>query len=496
MKIKKIGLFILITYLFILYKQIIRHANKLLKSNSYSQILKEKISSAITFNTLKIALIHESSKIRLVAFQTIGSILMSTSDANQAQDRISCLFMEIKLWKEALPYFFNSSEKEHMLVLNDSLHIFLRKILDIEATRDLKPYILEDFVNDLINSLFLKQAYPGTISQKESFALKMLDSILIFASQTKLDKKETPKSRAIEKNWNSSITQTLISDSVFATLLSLLHSMWDATRERAYCCTCQLIKLAKQESLALPHYFISKDSYNALRARATHLASSPRQREADTGSKMIAILCLVLTTHDEQVKYVEDLSQFTATRLSLMANFLGVTLRQDKDKNPDTLKTTKSDNELPLAHGLIQAFRHIIDDNKMIDNSESFEIFTKLSNIFCQAIEVSLVVVADINVDTDKNIEQQDGAVIKQRWRLARSKKTGSTPLNVNTGALGANATFVSCKPINEEESVQRLSMQRILVSVPGNFYSLSDTFISIKVAKRVLSYRLDPGYL
>ncbi len=447
---------------YLISKQIIRHANKLLKSDSSNKILQDKISSVITLDDLKIALIHESSKIRLVAFQTIGSILTSTLGDNAAKDPTRCILCEVNLWKGALPYFFNSSEKELMLVLNDTLQIFLRKILDTEAATNSRPHILENFVNDLINNLFLKQAYPGTISQKESFALKMLDSILIFALQTR-------KSSAIKKNWHSSIIQILISHSVFATLLSLLHSMWDATREKAYSCICQLIEVVKQENLTLPHFFTSKYSYNALQARATHLASSPRQREADTGSKMIAILFLVLTSPTEQVKYIEDLSQYTAKRLSLMANFLGVVLNQDKGKILDTKTTTtveESDNELPLAHGLIQALKLIINAKKVMDTPKSSEIFTKLTNIFCEAIEVSLVVVADINIDIGQNFEQQDGTMIKQRWRLARSKKAGSTPLNVNTGALGANATFASCKPFDEEESAQRLSMQRILVSV------------------------------
>jgi len=445
--------------------EIIHHANKLLKSNCCSKFLRNEISNAITLDTLKMALIHESSKIRLVAFQTMNPVVMSALGNNLAKDSIKCILLEIKLWKEALPYSFNSSDKEHMLVLNDTLHTFLCRILDIEATCDSEPYILKNFVNDLINNFFLKQAYPGTISEKESCALKLLESISMFASQTRLRKKETPKSRAIEKNWNSSILQTLLSNNVFATLLSLLHSMWDAAREKAYNCTCQLIELARQENMTLPHFFTSKDSYDALRARATHLASSPRQREADTGSKIIAILYLLLATHEEQLKYIKDLSQFTAVRLSQMADFLGVALNQEgSNHNTKRIAAEKSENELPLAHGLIQALRYIIDDKKVISISKSSEIFTELTDIFCQAIEVSLVVVADINVETDQSFEQEDGEEIKQRWRLARAKKTGSTPLNVNTGALGANAAFVSCKPIDEEESVQRLSMQRILV--------------------------------
>ncbi len=74
------------------------------------------------------------------------------------------------------------------------------------------------------------------------------------------------------------------------------------------------------------HYPISSLQKTAivLRARATHLASSPRQREADTGARMLAILCAVLPTEEEREKNLKNLSQYLVKRLDLMAKSLGV----------------------------------------------------------------------------------------------------------------------------------------------------------------------------
>jgi hypothetical protein len=423
----------------------------------------------VTLDVLKMALIHESSKIRVVAFQTIGSILPTLSE-ELSKDPIKCILLEAELWKESLVYAFNCSEREHMLVLNSTLQGFLHKIVEVETTHvhDRTSSILSKFVNDiLLNNLFLKQGYPGTIPEKESFALKMLDSIIIFSSRTNVNKKVTPKTKSFEQDWNSNIIAALVSDNVFANLLSLLYSMWDATRESAYSCICKLIELARHDKLPLPHFFTSEDSYSLLRARATHLASSPRQREADTGARMLAILCAVLPTEEEREKNLKNPSQYLVKRLDLMAKSLGVAFNtRIEDTNlDDSEQVAANSNELPLAHGLIQALRLIIDDNRVINITDSQIIFVDLTSICCHAIEVSLAVVADINDDTsDKKLEQEKGGATKQSWKLARAKKLESTPLNVNTGALGANATFASCMPTGEELT-KRLAMQRILVS-------------------------------
>ncbi len=135
---------------------------KLMKQSIGSQVLRQSISSSVTIDLLKTSLIHDSARIRIVAFQTIPFMLPSLSEMS-SQSALECLSMEIKLWNDSLPYVFNCADKEHMVVMNNSLHDLLLRISQVESDQDQnnKP-LLKTFVNDLLNGLFIKQAYPGT----------------------------------------------------------------------------------------------------------------------------------------------------------------------------------------------------------------------------------------------------------------------------------------------------------------------------------------------
>ncbi len=262
----------------------------------------------------------------------------------------------------------------------------------------------------------------------------------------------------------------LVSENIFATLLSLLHSMWDASREAAFNCICQLIELAKRDDLTLPKFLVSRDSYNLLLIKATHLASSPRQREADTGAKLFAILCGVLKNYEDQIHFLEKLSVFTTERLQMMAEFLGVALISDcDDGNHSKSKSMMCDSEqLPLTHGMLQGLRLIIDIIVGNTGEDAQRIFVDIVNICCRAIQVSLVIVADFHDDVNDDLGCEHSSFhSKEKLKSVRTKRNGSTPLNVNvnTGALGANAGFSSSKPVSEKEHLERLSMQRVLVS-------------------------------
>lgn len=438
---------------------------KLIRQSLNSQVLKEAIQNSISVDTLKVALIHESARIRLVAFQTIHLVLPSLND-ELFYNPIQCIELEVQLWKQSLPYAFDCPEKEHMVVMNTTLYNFLRRISDVDTTNQAKEEtnILSYFVNEiLLERLFMEQAYPGTISEKESFALRMLDTIILFSSC-----KVTSKNQVFDKKCQSNIISALISENIFATLLSLLSSMWDATRESAFACICKLVALVQGTDFTLPSFFQRGYSYNQLRSRATHLASSPRQREADTGAKLLAILYYVLSSDVDKKTYLEDLVSFTADRLGLMAHALGVVLNQGTGTSPEIEGIHTESDELPLTHGLILALRLIIDGTLVDHRDDNQGIFVDLINICCHAIEISLAVVADINEDFDGDQDFHDQNVlssVNHRWKAARAKKTVGTPLNVNTGALGANATFASTRSVDQNEHCERLSMQRILVS-------------------------------
>jgi len=69
-------------------------------------------------------------------------------------------------------------------------------------------------------------------------------------------------------------------------------------------------------------------------------------------------------------------------------------------------------------------------------------------SICCRLIKVALAVAADL--------KQQDEI----------GDEVASTPLHVNTDAIGANAVFASIKTMSETEEMLRTAGQRIIVSV------------------------------
>jgi hypothetical protein len=97
---------------------------------------------------------------------------------------------------------------------------------------------------------------------------------------------------------------------------------------------------------------------------------------------------------------------------------------------------------LPLAHGLIQAIRLIVERVEFGNVPDADKLYESMTRICFQAIELSLVVVADIKEnDTDAPSEGDS-------WKNARAKLGKNVPLNINTGAIGANAAFDSDKKV------------------------------------------------
>jgi hypothetical protein len=80
------------------------------------------------------------------------------------------------------------------------------------------------------------------------------------------------------------IAENLLSIEVLAAVISLCHSIWDATRSEGFACLITLVQAASRLEIALPHQFCDE----SVVARGVYLSSSPRQREADTGAMILA----------------------------------------------------------------------------------------------------------------------------------------------------------------------------------------------------------------
>ena len=454
-------------YLCLFLQQVVKHAHvlNLLKVSSASKILTKSIARALPFKIVKCSLFHKDPRLRLSALQSLPSLLFTYD--HRPFSSIHYLKNEIELWKSALPYSCKCSDKDYISTITQTMNSFLHRISEIEATdHNTDSSILVDFVNDFIlNDLFMKQsAYPGTVSDKEKWALETIDCVISFASQkqTTLSKEKSRSAKnehrkllPEQNNSGKLIMANIMSDDIFAALLSLMSSMWDNTRSTAYTVIMDVLEYAKNNSIMLPRILMNDRSRELFQARAIHLASSPRQREADTGSRMISILCASISGSFEQFQYVGYISNLCLERLSMMESFLGLLQEQNDDR--------LCNKELPLAHGLLQSLRLIVERlniNKMPDSVDVYRIFI---TICFQAIEISLIVVADIKENSEE-LRPDDMQESDTSSKIRKAKQNSKIPLNVNTGAIGANATFASLKAVNDDEHNLRVLKQRVVM--------------------------------
>lgn len=451
-------------------QQVVRHANlsKLLKLNSSSAILKKAVSQALPLDLLQSTLFHEASRLRLTAFQSIEPILFTYDDSNT--DPVHYLLLEISLWKQALPYAFKCSDKEYVVTLTQTLRPFLDRISDQETNSD-GPLLLSFVIDFLLQDLFVKQAaYPGTVADKEKWALSMIDCIVSFATQHKSSlsgQKKPSKHSSIRKVSSNQqklyeqILENILSESVLSTLIALMNSMWDSTRSCAHEIILEILQYAKEDKIRLPDFLSNKKSIDLFQARAIHLASSPRQREADTGARMISLICATMNTPEEQLAYLEMLSDLLLKRIVMMELSLGIFVGER------TNSFAKNSDELPLAHGLIQSVRLIVESCSLSHVLNGKEVYESMIKTCFRAIEVSLVVVADVkHTDEVEETAKNNGSSQDQdRWKIARAKQATNVPLNVNTSAIGANASFASLDLVDDNEKKMRLLTQRIIVS-------------------------------
>ncbi|CAB9528615.1 adenoma-associated protein homolog (Partial), partial [Seminavis robusta] len=458
--------------------EVIRHAHmeKLVDNSPESASLNEIIQANMTMEKFRSALKHSYSAIRLVAFQTIRAVVNA-----RGMNAISTIEQEIELWKESFPYATSSDGKEYMSSLMQCLIVSLDRIANEESASLAKqkeddnspengmisePRFLSFARDFLVFEVAMGQtAYPGSICEKESFAIELLEHITDFAAR---EPRFATKNAAIyERKWRASETEAanqildaLLSRESLATIFSLMHSQWDGTRSAAYRLLFRLVLVGESNCMRLPVEFTSAEIRSGMMARAVFLASSPRQRESDTGARVLAFLYFSL---DETGKwaYLKDIVDLLETRLSAMKVQLASLLSGKIDP-----ESSRHATRLPLAHGLIHSLQLIISqvtnassDNASEDsNPEHPDLFERMAQLFCQAIQVSLNVVADLKEGAV--MEGMDEDIITE----TTDDYSDGTPLNVNTGAIGANGTFSLVNPTEKEEHERRIAIQRIVM--------------------------------
>jgi hypothetical protein len=448
----------------------------------------QTIASCVSEETLRLALTHSLAPLRLVAFQALEPVVTSYG---QTVER------EAEFWQFAFPYAVKTTEsKDYTSTILQCLPAFLDRLSATEADESkeqaeadisVMPKLYSFVARFLINEVVLKKgAYPGTVADKEGFSVALLECILAFATQDQSYSSDNcvakngiifnRRRQPVEMSTMTEILKAILDVEVLAVLFALLHSIWDNTRAIAFRSLSKLVVAGEAHGLQLPTEYNSEKSRHCMQRRAVYLASSPRQREADTGARMLAFLYISLPSPKERAAYLTSLVDLLENRLSSMKAKLSVILSgpsadyHSGDKHEDG-------SNLPLAHGIIHSIRLAIEHNRVLrkhqmclDVDTDDTLYRRMATIFCQALQVSLAVVAD--VQKGEVIEgMDDDDILGQDGRPPKKSKLGATPLNVNTGAIntgaiGANGIFSSVNDTEQNEAERRFAVQRVVVSV------------------------------
>lgn len=439
-----------------------------------SPALQQVIASNLPTETLHMALTHASASIRLVAFQSLESVIAAYSQTSSIES-------EADMWQYAFPYAMKSTteSKEYISSLLQCLSCFLDRFSVWEASKVSKKSEaplpkLHSFLSDfLINSLVVKKGVYPSVPEKELFTLALVELVLSFVTQDQsfvsdscvvrngivFNRQRLPEEIITMEN----IARCLLHRELFAALFALLHSPWDNTRAGAFRCLSKLVILAQAKNIQLPTEYSASDERSALEARGVYLASSPRQREADTGARILAYLYISLDSETDRDLYLGILVDLLQSRLLSMKEELQCILKGTGERGDG--------GGLPLAHGIIHSVRLAVEHRRILKrhranvaSSMSSSIFERMMRVFCQGIQVSLAVVADVR--EGEMVEGMDDEIAFNEKTPLEGASSRSTPLNVNTGAIGANGVISSISTTDELEAKARLIMQRIVVSI------------------------------
>jgi Putative death-receptor fusion protein (DUF2428) len=428
--------------------EVARQAQSLLRPDDD---LRREIALVLNPSHMRVAMASFSSHLRVAAFSALEMSIYQASVVDQLEQ-------ECQLWRFGLDYASKFDGREYMASILHALALFMdRLLLHQEAVIDrcntniaFNSFVLGYLVQDLF---ITRLGYPGTAFEKESFALALFECILVFVfrgEELALESKLLNKTGSLFRRRRSDHEETILGETetglhspdVFSTLFGLLHSAWDSTRSEAYRLLASLIGVGRSRSLSFPTEYSLADN-GPLERRAVFLASSPRQREADTGAKMLAVLYWARSSWDLRLCYLRRITRMFEERLDMVRAFLADVVA-DSSGNVDSL---------PLAHGLAQALALMLafnDEGGDNCSGQTAALRSEMTKHFCGAIKIALSVVADYNVEEIGENTDEFGPI--------------GCPDIVNPGAIGANGTFASLNAGTLAETNRRLSSQRIVI--------------------------------
>lgn len=356
--------------------------------------LRAELSKRLTPPLLCNALLHASPTIRLTGLAVLCQEYHPISDE------------DIKVMKTVIPYVAKSLSASNATKMAEAICVsFLKRFLLMEG----KQSELRNFFGFLLDQVYLNQlVYPGTTQEKEKVALPMLDKLISFSigfvrySTAKLSMEEI-SDRVVTETF---FLKKLCSQEVFSSLLLLLHSIWDDTRRKTFESLKSVIRLCRRNHTPdLPPILVEPHYRENLTREAFILAGSPRERESDTGSMILASIYMAA-----------DISY----RLEFLRNLLDIAKNKifEKKSTLDDLcgsSVSLNGKSLPMTHGYIQTlWRCIIVARESTDESTLQSFLAELVELFIDSLNISLSVISDTAQENDDEARR--------------------TPLNVNAG--------------------------------------------------------------
>jgi Putative death-receptor fusion protein (DUF2428) len=443
--------------------------------------LRQAAAKALPLPQLRQALVHSSPAVRLSAYQCMEAIIETYDMATHGGALSGGVMLQLDLWKNSLLYDVKTDIREHLSTRFCCLLSFLDRLSVIgsrtnghDATSG-APIVYHFVVGFLLYDVFVrKTAYPGTVNAKETFALTMLECLVVFFCRDlnlAMDSKLLPKTGSvfqrkrspIEEDFMSDIRKQIVGREVLASLFSLLRSCWDGTRVAAFGMLSTLTLLARSYNIALPDDFVAENDSLSIDRHAVFLASSPRQRESDTGARILAFNCLCKRSFPVRLACMQGLLALLEQRIDQMRDKLAAILSDDEDLRKGT--------DLPLAHGIIQALRLILESCVLSDRGDVVpsDVTQTLAQLTCRAMQVSLSVVADVREGEFVDGMDEDLAFST----VGRVSRVRSTTGKVNPGAIGANGIFSSINRLDSDEQERRMASQRIVM---GSWYLIRES--------------------
>lgn len=342
-----------------------------------------------------------------------------------------------------LPHSFKNATSNYITKLTNIISILLQRLQGVSSAA------FRDFFTFLVRTLVVRNAYPATVHEKEDLLLLCMSAIIDTVALTIEG----------EAEW---MTEMLCKACTFEPLLHMLFSKWDKGRTSAFNLLKKIFVLRKKQlkvasssavvDIPLPAALTSELYFK----RAIHLASSPRQKESDSGAYLLRLL---FVASDCDSKFLRRVVDIVIERVQNME----VALRG--------IATAKDGQDLPLAHGLLLAMKMCVDEGVGLreasggggSDEEKGESGVKellrrdIVDICSKAIDLSLAVICDIK-DNEGDPHGDDRAL------GGGSISANNITLNVNGGCLGANTSFGGLT-MKEEEKSKRSGVQRIVVS-------------------------------